>query len=85
MRTTSLTRLAMRAHKTCIEGEHVAPETNTAAVVRRLKQEGWTLDRHGANHDVYVHQTLDGVIAVPRHRSLSPGVARSIARTAGWF
>lgn len=60
-------------------------ETSTSAVLRRLKQEGWAMDRHGAKHDVYVHETRAGVIIVPRHRILSPGVARDIAKTAGWL
>jgi predicted RNA binding protein YcfA (HicA-like mRNA interferase family) len=42
------------------------------------------LARHGGAHDVFRHP-VRGVIAVPRHRVLSPGVARSIAKTAGWL
>ena len=40
------------------------------------------IDRGGDKHDLY---TRDGrVIAIPRRRTLSVGVARSIARAAGW-
>lgn len=58
-------------------------ETNTAKIVKRLISEGWNLDRHGSQHDVYRHPDK-GVIQVPRHRTLSPGVAGSIHKKAGW-
>jgi mRNA interferase HicA len=49
-----------------------------------LKREGWSLARHGSEHDVYRHPDKAGTIVVPRHRSLSVGVAKSIARVAEW-
>lgn len=61
----------------------VRMETNTAKIVKRLKNEGWTFDRHGSAHDIYVHPEK-GFVQVPRHKSLSPGVAGSIAKKAGW-
>jgi predicted RNA binding protein YcfA (HicA-like mRNA interferase family) len=61
-----------------------AIETSTSRVVARLKREGW-IGRHGASHDLYKHPGRPGLrITVPRHRTLSPGVARSIAKAAGW-
>lgn len=59
-------------------------ETNTAKIIRRLIQDGWFLARHGSGHDVYKHPVKVGIITVPRHVSLSPGVAKSIARKAEW-
>lgn len=59
------------------------PETNRNKVVARLERDGW-VGRHGGNHDVYKHPTRPGRIIVPRHRSFSPGVARAIAKAAGW-
>lgn len=59
-------------------------ETHTRKIVARLKQEGWQ-NQGGGNHDVYRHPTKPGMIVVPRHRELSPGVARSIAKAAGWI
>jgi predicted RNA binding protein YcfA (HicA-like mRNA interferase family) len=59
------------------------PETNRNKVVARLKRDGW-VERHGGDHDVFKHPTRPGRIIVPRHRTLSPGVARVIARQAGW-
>jgi predicted RNA binding protein YcfA (HicA-like mRNA interferase family) len=59
-------------------------ETNRRKVVARLEREGWTCT-HGAAHDLYAKPGLRGVrITVPRHRTLSPGVARAIAKAAGW-
>jgi mRNA interferase HicA len=60
------------------------PETSRTKVVSRLNREGWELVRHGGGHDIY-HHPKKGVVAVPRHRELSPGVARSIAKAAGWL
>jgi mRNA interferase HicA len=59
-------------------------ETNRAKIVRRLGMEGWQLLRNGSEHDVYDHASKTGVVTVPRHRTLSPGVARQIAKVAGW-
>jgi predicted RNA binding protein YcfA (HicA-like mRNA interferase family) len=59
-------------------------ETNRAKVVGRLEREGW-VTRHGGDHDVYKHPARPGRIIVPRHRALSPGVVRVIARQAGWL
>lgn len=58
-------------------------ETNRARIVKRLEREGWMLARNGAEHDIYRRGRT--VVAVPRHRELSPGVARAIAKTAGWL
>lgn len=59
-------------------------EADRAKIIRRLTREGWVLHRHGAAHDVYVRSPAPGVVIVPRHRTLSPGVARAIAKAAGW-
>ena len=59
-------------------------EINRQKVTVRLERKGWTV-RHGGAHDVYKHPDRKGRIVVPRHRVLSPGVARVIAREAGWL
>jgi predicted RNA binding protein YcfA (HicA-like mRNA interferase family) len=61
----------------------LAIELNRQKIVSRLESEGWKLQRHGSNHDVYVKEGRP-VAIVPRHRVLSAGVARSIAKAAGW-
>jgi predicted RNA binding protein YcfA (HicA-like mRNA interferase family) len=59
-------------------------ETSRSKIVMRLEREGW-INRGGGNHDVYTNPARPGVIvSVPRHRTLSPGVARKIAKLAGW-
>jgi predicted RNA binding protein YcfA (HicA-like mRNA interferase family) len=59
------------------------PETNRQKVMARLLRDGW-VERHGGEHDVFKHAAKPGRIVVPRHRTLSPGVARVIAKQAGW-
>ena len=60
------------------------PETNTRKIVVKLMAEGWR-DIGGGSHDRFIHDDKLGVmITVPRHRELSPGTARSIAKAAGW-
>ena len=62
-----------------------AIETNRRKVVARLEREGWS-ERYGGEHDITTHAARPGrIISVPRHRTLSPGVARQIAREAGWL
>lgn len=58
-------------------------ETNTAKVVARLRSEGWT-ELGGSKHAKFVDADNARTIIVPRHRTLSVGVARSIAKQAGW-
>jgi hypothetical protein len=60
-------------------------ETNTRKVVAGLRSEGW-VEIGGNKHDKHEHvDRPDLLIIVPRHKQLSPGVARSIARLAGWI
>jgi predicted RNA binding protein YcfA (HicA-like mRNA interferase family) len=58
-------------------------ETDRAKIIRRLEPEDWELARHGSQH---LYRRPDKpVVVVPRHRTLSPGVARAIAKPAGWL
>ncbi|MFC3326052.1 type II toxin-antitoxin system HicA family toxin [Mesorhizobium cantuariense] len=60
-------------------------ETNTRKIIIRLLCDGWE-SVGGGKHDKYEHSDRPEVmIIVPRHREQSPGVARSIARLAGWI
>ncbi|RST87440.1 type II toxin-antitoxin system HicA family toxin [Aquibium carbonis] len=60
-------------------------ETSTRKIVARLEREGWR-NVGGGKHDRYEHADHpDILIVVPRHREQSPGVARSIAKLAGWI
>ena len=59
-------------------------ETNRVKVVSRLMSEGW-VSEGGAKHDKFAHAERPGKkIMVPRHNTLTPGVARNIADAAGW-
>ena len=51
-------------------------------IVQRLEAEGW-VNEGGAKHDTF-HHPDKGVTRVPRHRTVTPLVARSIAKAAGW-
>jgi len=57
-------------------------ETNTGRIKARLEREGWELVG-GTKHDKY-RKAGQPAIMVPRHRSVSPLVAQSIAKAAGW-
>lgn len=57
-------------------------ETNTRRIVARRVAEGWRTVG-GGGHDRYVHPDRPAeIIVFPRHRELTPGVARSIAKVA---
>ena len=58
-------------------------ELNTKAIKRRLEREGWYLARQG-RHEIYKHDESTEMIRLPRHRTVSIGVARQIAEQAGW-
>ena len=59
------------------------PELNRAKIVARLEAEGWA-NKGGAGHDKFTKPGAAFPAIVPRHRELTPGVARSIAKAAGW-
>ncbi len=59
-------------------------ETKTDRIRRALEKDGWYLARRGSGHDIYRHPSIKGIITLPRHKTVSLGVARSIAKKAGW-
>lgn len=59
-------------------------ETSTRKIVARLKADGWVAVE-GSKHDKFEHPDRRETMIVPRHKELSPGVARSIAKLAGWI
>lgn len=51
----------------------------------RLESEGW-VNTGGGKHDRFLHPDKpDAFVIVPRHRTVTDGVARSIAKGAGWL
>jgi mRNA interferase HicA len=73
----------MRLYLRMATGHIPTLETNRSKVAARLERDGW-IARHGGTHDVFKHPQKPGRIIVPRHRTLSIGVAREIAKAAGW-
>lgn len=60
-------------------------ETDRRTIVDRLLAAGWIAEG-GAKHEKFAHPHRPGIkIMVPRHKVLSPGVARNIARAADWI
>lgn len=57
-------------------------EDNRRKIIARLLAEGWTSIGGGA-HENFV-KAGHRMIQVPRHRTVSQGVAQSIAKAAGW-
>ncbi|MDR3373722.1 MAG: type II toxin-antitoxin system HicA family toxin [Ancalomicrobiaceae bacterium] len=60
-------------------------EVDTRRIIARLEREGW-ISRGGGRHEVFVHPAMPGKrTIVPRHCIQSIGVARDIAKRAGWI
>jgi predicted RNA binding protein YcfA (HicA-like mRNA interferase family) len=60
-----------------------APETKTKRIIARLERDGW-IGIGGKRHDVFKHPSKPGRVVVARHREQTTGVARRIAKQAGW-
>lgn len=59
-------------------------ELDRRRIVSRLEAEGWA-NIGGGKHDRFTRPDRpDAFVIVPRHRTLTPGVARTIAKAAGW-
>lgn len=50
-------------------------------LIKKLENAGFTLDRHGSNHDVYKRGNDEE--QVPRHREINERLARAILRKWG--
>jgi predicted RNA binding protein YcfA (HicA-like mRNA interferase family) len=57
-------------------------ETNAAKIIARLEKEGW--ENAGGTKHAKFRKPGHLPIMVPRHRTVTPGVAQSIAKAAGW-
>jgi len=60
-------------------------ETQTHRIIAKLVREGWV--KVGADGATSLSALIGPgeVIVVPRHREISSGVAREIAKSAGWL
>lgn len=52
-----------------------------ADLIKLLRQNGWTLKRNGANHDIYTNGKECETI--PRHNEISENLAMAIIRRRG--
>ncbi len=53
----------------------------TRDLIKLLEKNGWTLKRHGGNHDIY---EKDGVTeAIVRHKETDEDLAKTIIRRCG--
>lgn len=57
-------------------------ETNAAKIMARLEKDGW--ENVGGTKHAKFRKLGHLPIMVPRHRTVTPGVAQSIAKAAGW-
>jgi predicted RNA binding protein YcfA (HicA-like mRNA interferase family) len=59
-------------------------ELRRREIVARLRQDGWK-SVGGKEHEKFKHSSKPGRVLVPRHNDISIGVARDIAKKAGWI
>jgi predicted RNA binding protein YcfA (HicA-like mRNA interferase family) len=52
-------------------------------LIRKLEENGFALDRHGSNHDVYYNDATKRRATVPRHREIDDNLAKEIFKEAG--
>lgn len=50
-------------------------------LIKLLEQNGWQLERHGGNHDVYRKGSLRETI--PRHKEIDEMLAKAIIKRRG--
>ena len=59
--------------------------TSSRDIIRRLEEEGWSLERISGSHHVFKHRANGGILVVPHpKKDLGPGLVRRIYREAGW-
>ena len=50
-------------------------------LIQQLEKNGWTLARHGADHDIYTDGTKS--MPIPRHREINEITASEILKKVG--
>jgi predicted RNA binding protein YcfA (HicA-like mRNA interferase family) len=53
---------------------------NKTAFLKALKKRGIVFERHGANHDIFIHKDSGKTIPVPRHSEFSNELLRIILK-----
>ena len=61
-------------------------ERNSRKIIKRLRDEGWTLETTVGSHHKFTHPDFKFPVVVPHpKKDLPTGTARAIARSAGWL
>lgn len=50
-------------------------------LIKRLEENGWYLDRHGSNHDIYTNGIKEETIE--RHKEIPENLAKRIIKRTG--
>ena len=61
-----------------------ALDVDRKTIIKRLKREGWIL-RKGRHHAILTNRERPGVVIIVPATYVSVGVARHIAKAAGWI
>lgn len=57
---------------------------DSAALIRKLKDDGWTLRSMRGSHHIFVHPTKGGHVTVPHpKKDLGRGLVKAILKAAG--
>jgi len=60
-------------------------EYNSRKIIKRLEADGWVLVRAKGSHHHYKHPDVAEIITVKHpEKDLTPGLAASIYKIAGW-
>ena len=60
-------------------------QNNSRKIIKRLEKEGWRLVRTSGSHHIFKHPEKPDPISLTHPRKdVSPGLVRSIYKTAGW-
>lgn len=51
---------------------------NRKNLIKMLEKNGWKLERHGANHDIYTNG--EKTETIPRHKEIDEQLAKSIIK-----
>jgi mRNA interferase HicA len=52
-------------------------------IIKKLEENGFILDRHGTNHDIYYNEKTNRRVPIGRHREIDDILAKEILKEAG--
>ncbi|MCL2082953.1 MAG: type II toxin-antitoxin system HicA family toxin [Oscillospiraceae bacterium] len=52
-------------------------------IIKKLEKNGFVLDRHGGNHDIYHNEKTNKRVPVGRHKEIDENLAKEIFKEAG--